>query len=253
MRAALRAHLPVLLALGLCPVAALLIGTDPAEPVGRAEALAGAEAALGLHVEPAAHAWLDAHNPLLMTLAGVVYVIAHVAVTGWALIWTWCLRRDAFPLVRDTLVVTQVLIVAIAVAMPTAPPRLVPGMGIGDEVAATWGGTAAGLAHAFQSPFAAMPSGHVAFALVAGGAFAALGDRAWLRAFGRLHPPLVLALVVVTGNHLWLDAAAALAVVAVAFAIARARRAPAGAVGRFVRGPAPGPGRARGRASAERA
>jgi hypothetical protein len=151
MSAAVRAHLPVLAALALCPLAALLIGADPAAPVRRAQALIGAERALGVHVEPAAYAWLAGRSAALMTLCGVLYAVAHVAVTGWALIWTWCLRRDAFPLVRDTLVLTQVATLAVGVVVPTAPPRLVPGTGIGDQVASTWGPGAAALAHPVQS------------------------------------------------------------------------------------------------------
>ena len=111
-------------ALGLCPVAALLIGGDPAGPLARGAALADAERDAGLYVEPAAHAWV-ASRPALLTVAAIAYVVAHVAVPGWALIWTWWLRRDAFPLVRDVFLVTQALTVALYVLVPTAPPRLV--------------------------------------------------------------------------------------------------------------------------------
>ena len=56
---------------------------------------------------------------------------------------------------------------------------------------------------------AAVPSGHVAFALIAGGVFARMGDMAWLRAFGWVYAPFVVAVTVVTANHLLLDAVAA--------------------------------------------
>lgn len=46
----------LLAGLGLCPIAALLIGDDPAAPVARAETLISAERAFGIHVEPAVHA-----------------------------------------------------------------------------------------------------------------------------------------------------------------------------------------------------
>jgi membrane-associated phospholipid phosphatase len=74
-------------------------------------------------------------------------------------------------------------------------------------------------AHLLQSPFAAMPSGHVAFALIAGGTFTVLGDRRWLRGFGRAYPPLVVTVTIVTGHHLWLDAVGAVLVVATASAV----------------------------------
>jgi hypothetical protein len=213
----------VLGALALCPAAALLIGDDPAAPIARARTLIDAEQALGLHVEPAAHAWaLD--RPALMQAAGVFYVVAHIGVAGWALIWTWCLRRDRFAAVRDAFLWTQLLLVVLYVVIPTAPPRLVPGAGFADTLSGLWGREAADSAHMLQSPFAAVPSGHVAFALVAGLTFARIGDQAWLRAFGWAYPMLMLAVTVLTGNHLLLDAAASVVVVAAASLLALRRQ-----------------------------
>ena len=171
MPAGARQTVVLLAALGLCPLAALLIGDDPAGPLARGAALAGAERDLGLHVEPAVHAWALRY-PALITAAGVFYIVAHIGVAGWALIWTWWLRRDAFPVVRDVFLATQVLTVALYALVPTAPPRLVEPGAFEDTLAVVWGGAAADSAHLLQSPYAAMPSGHVAFALVAGGTFA---------------------------------------------------------------------------------
>jgi hypothetical protein len=68
-----------------------------------------------------------------------------------------------------------------------------------------------------------MPSGHVAFALVAGATFARLGDQAWLRAFGWAYPGFVVAITMLTGHHLLLDAVGAVAVVAAVGAAVRRR------------------------------
>jgi hypothetical protein len=219
-------------ALALCPLAALLIGSDAGAPIARAESLIAAERALGIHVEPAVHAWGRGHPGLLMA-ASVFYVFAHVPVAGWALTWTWFLRRDRFALVRDTFLWTQAILVAIYVIVPTAPPRLVPDAGFTDTLTGLWGHEFADSAHLLQSPFAAVPSGHVAFALIAGGVFACLGDMAWLRAFGWVYAPLVVAVTLVTANHLLLDAVAAACVVGCAY-----RLASSGALRRAVRGSA---------------
>jgi hypothetical protein len=219
---ALRSTLLLLAALALCPVAALLIGDDPAGAVQRGRWLQGAEAWLGIDVERAVHTW-GLGLPWLMDAAGVLYVVAHVGVAGWALVWTWFLRRDRFALVRDTFLWTQLLLVVTYVVVPTAPPRLVPGSGFTDTLSGLWGHEAADSAHLLQSQWAAVPSGHVAFALVAGATFARLGDQRWLRAFGWLYPPLIVAVTVVTGNHLLLDAVAAVLVVAVASRLALRR------------------------------
>jgi hypothetical protein len=211
----------LLAALALCPLAALLIGDDPAAPVARARALIDVERALGLHVEPAAVAWARGHGTLL-DLAAAFYLAAHVGVAGWALVWTWFLRRDRFAVLRDTFLWLQGLLVLGYVLVPTAPPWLVPETGIENAVGGLGGGVLES-GHVLQSPYAALPSGHVAFALVAGAAFARWGDQAWLRAFGWGYPPLVVAVTVVTGNHLLLDAAAAAGVTALACGLAAGR------------------------------
>ena len=218
-----RQSLALLAALALCPLAAQLIGGNAAGPVARADALIDAERALGLYVEPAVHAWAVGHRELLTT-ASVFYVLAHVPVAGWALIWTWFLRRDRFRLVRDTFLWTQALLVVVYLLVPVAPPRLVPGAGYTDTLTGLWGKELADSAHVLQSPYAAVPSGHVAFALIVSGVFARLGDRAWLRAFGWAYAPVVVAVTVITANHLLLDAVAAAVVVACALGLAARAR-----------------------------
>ncbi len=144
-------------------------------------------------------------------------------VAGWALIWTYHLRPDAYPRLRNAFLVTQALLVALYVAVPTAPPRLLREEGFRDTLTGLWGEGLAESAHLLQSPYAAMPSGHVAWALLAGVVFVRLGDRRWMRAFGWIYPPLVVVVTVVTANHFWLDAAGAAAVVAVAGLAVRVR------------------------------
>ena len=214
--------LVVLAALALCPLVARLTGEHGATAVDRARALMAIEQALGIDIERAVHHWAVA-RPALLAVASALYLVAHVAVAGWALIWTWFVRRDRFRVVRDTFVCTQGLLVALYLLVPTAPPRLVPGEGYADTVAGLWGAGFTDSAHLLQSPYAAMPSGHVAFALVAGGTFARLGDMRWLRAFGWAYPPVMILATVMTANHLLLDALAAAIVVAAAYGVASRR------------------------------
>jgi membrane-associated phospholipid phosphatase len=225
VRPGARETLLLLAALGTYPLAALAIGDDPAAPLARARAFADAERALGLFVEPSVYAWTAQHGWLL-TLAGFFYIWAHVPVAGWALIWTWYKRRDLFPRLRNVFLVTQGLLVATYVAIPTAPPRMLREEGFSDTLTGLWGEQLAESAHLLQSPYAAMPSGHVAWALIAGGLFALFGDRRWMRAFGWVYPPLVVLVTVMTANHFWLDAVAALALVATSVFLATVRAWP---------------------------
>ena len=122
---------------------------------------------------------------------------------------------------RNLFLATQALTIVIYLALPVAPPRLLLDGGFADTLTGLWGREFADSTHLLQSPFAAMPSGHVAFALVAGGTFALLGDQRWLRVFGWLYPPLVVAVTLGTANHFWLDATGAVAVVALSVALSR--------------------------------
>ena len=194
-----------------------------AEAIARARDLAAAERSLGVFVEPAVHGWAEG-LPALMAVACVIYLLAHVPATAGALVWARLEHPRAFPWLRDVFVATQLLVLAGAMVAPTAPPSRLPEEGFADATGAFWGGATTGGAHVLQSPFAAMPSGHVAFALIAGGAVAVLARRRWIRALGALYPVLVVAITVMTANHFLLDAAGAVVAVAAGLGATALRR-----------------------------
>jgi hypothetical protein len=103
------------------------------------------------------------------------------------------------------------VVVAGYLLVPTAPPRMLRG---GPEPA-SW-------AHSLQSQYAALPSGHVAFAVVVAGVVG-LQVRA-LRRVAPLYPLLVSAVVIATGNHLWIDAVAGVAAAGAGLVMARTWR-----------------------------
>ena len=108
---------------------------------------------------------------------------------------------------------------------PTAPPRLA-GVGIGDTVSgATSINLTSHLASSFYNPYAAVPSMHIGFALLIGVTVARLARRRSVRIGAVLYPLFVLLVIVATGNHFFLDAAAGAAVAFLATAgVAAARR-----------------------------
>jgi PAP2 superfamily len=169
-----------------------------------------AERALGLAFEPAAHAWA-AGVPGLLGVLWTLYLFAHLPAVAGALVWAWLERPSAYRAARDVFLIAQAITLAGYVLVPAAPPRLLPelGMAAGAE-------PGEGLAGLLQSQYAALPSGHVVFALVAAGIVVALVRRPLVRAAAALYPPLVIAATILTANHFWLDAAAAAAVVALA-------------------------------------
>jgi hypothetical protein len=185
------------------------------------------EHSLGLFWEPALHGWAQSH-PLVMDTASWLYVNSHFAVTTLALGFIYVRRNSSFYWIRNMFMVAMGIALAVYALYPVAPPRLVPELGFGDPVAEVTGVTAAGAGTGvLYNPFAAVPSMHVAFALMVAVPMAGLVRANWVRRLWLAYPALVTAVVVVTANHWWLDAVLGALVVAVsasaAFGMARMR------------------------------
>ena len=73
----------------------------------------------------------------------------------------------------------------------------------------------------FYNPIAAMPSHHVAFAVVTGSGLAARAGGALARSAWRAYAPAVAIVVVATGNHFVADVAAGAALGLVARSVVR--------------------------------
>jgi PAP2 superfamily len=215
LKQALRDAAPVALVLALCPIVALLAG-GPAVPLERTHALISAERSLHLFFEPTVYRWFAA-RPWAMGMADFGYAAIHLPVMLGVLAWVWLKRPEAFRLARNTFVAAQALLVAGYVLVPTAPPRMVASLGF-DPL----GPASSGLDRIAMSPYAAMPSGHAAFAAIAAGIVIGLVRHPAVRLLAALYPAAVLLEIVGTGNHLWLDAAAGTAAAALGLAIVRA-------------------------------
>lgn len=181
-----------------------------------ARTLLEVERALGLFFEPALQAWALGSS-WAGTAAGWAYVNTHFVITTAFLVWLYLARNSAFYYVRNTFMVAMGLALVVYTAFPTAPPRYMPEWGFTDTVANLFGeGVEHGAVDALYNPFAAVPSMHVAFALmIAVPAVRLVRTRAAKVAWA-LYPLWVTFVVVATGNHWWLDAALGAIVAAVA-------------------------------------
>ena len=192
-----------------------------------ARALVDAERSLGLFFEPGLQAWARGEE-WIMWFANTMYVNSHFVVTTTFLIWLYLARNHAYYFVRNMFMVAMGLALVGYVAFPTAPPRFLPEWGFTDSVANFVGETAEQSANVLYNPFAAVPSMHVAFALmIAVPAFVLVKHRIF-KVFWAVYPSIVTFVVIVTANHFWLDAAlgalvAAVSAYAAGAAFARAR------------------------------
>jgi membrane-associated phospholipid phosphatase len=184
-----------------------LVDGRAATAFDNARELIGIEQALGLFVEPSIHAWAEGSDWLIDT-ASWLYVNSHFAVTVLTLAFIYLRRNDAFYFVRNMFMVSMGIALVAYAAYPTAPPRFMPEWGFKDSVA-DFTGVASNSASAdlLFNPFAAVPSMHVAFALMLCLAMCRISSRTWVRAIWIAYPALVSFAVVATANHWWLDAA----------------------------------------------
>lgn len=156
-------------------------------------------------------------------IAHALHVGYAAANIGLSVAWLIALqRRDdpAYPRERRAALAVFLGALPVFLAMPTAPPRTEPGYVV-DTMAVSGIDIEHDLLVRFYNPIAAMPSHHVAFAVVtgmglAGRARSPLGRAAW-----RAYPALVALIVVATGNHYVLDVPAGAALGAAARVLTR--------------------------------
>ena len=204
-----------------------LVDGQTAVAFDHARDIVAAERAMGLFFEPG---FQDAvlTQTWLRDFANFMYVNSHFMITTTFLIWLYLARNHAYYYVRNMFMIAMGLALVGYVVYPTAPPRLLPEWGFTDTVAEAVGPAVQNTSEVLYNPYAAMPSMHVAFALMIGIPAMKLVANQALRYVWAGYPALVTFVVVATGNHFWLDAAFGAAVAAVSAytahaALARAR------------------------------
>jgi hypothetical protein len=166
--------------------------------------LIGAEQSLGLFLEPAVHAWAEGRG-WAIDAASWMYVNSHFTITTVTLAYLYLRRNERFYFVRNMFMIAMGIALVGYVAFPTAPPRLMPEWGFHDSVAELTG-VDAQASNALFNPFAAVPSMHVAFALMLAVPMASMARRRSVRLAWRCYPAVVTFVVIATANHWWLDA-----------------------------------------------
>jgi PAP2 superfamily len=162
------------------------------------------EERLGLKVEPAVQRALLRYPKVVHGL-NVGYGLFNVTLTvGW-LVLLFGRRDESYHRFRRACLLAHVGAQPVFFLFPTAPPRVLDGFV--DTLSEVSG---LDLEHPlivrFYNPVAAMPSLHVAFAVVTGAEIAERSGSALVRVAAHAYAPLVATVVAGTGNHYVLDA-----------------------------------------------
>ena len=164
------------------------------------------EERLGIHVEPAVQRGL-LRFPRLVHGLNIGYALFNVSLTvGWLLVLYR--RRDPdYHRLRRACLLAHAAAEPVFLLFPTAPPRVLDGFV--DTLSEVSG---VDLEHPFlvrfYNPVAAMPSLHVAFAVLTGAAIAERTDSVAVKSAAYAYAPVVSLVVAGTGNHYVLDAVA---------------------------------------------
>jgi hypothetical protein len=186
------------------------------------------ERRLGLDLEPRAQE-LFLGRKRVLALLNLSYVMLNVGLTvGW-LALLFRRRHPEFHRLRSAAVLSILGSCPVFLLFPCAPPRSL------DDFVDTVG-TLVDMDGRFVSctynPIAAMPSIHLAAAVVTGAGLRQTARSPLVRGIGVVYPPAVFATVVVTANHYVLDGIAGSALAAIALRLAGlTARSSAGSIG----------------------
>lgn len=178
-----------------------------------------ANALFELSIQGAIHS-----SELLVTLTAWTYWLSQFTVLGLALLWVYFRRHEHFTRFRNLVMFANLIGLAGYVLLPTAPPRMFPGVGFQDTLSLFSSlNHGSALIELGSNPYAAMPSLHAADALIVGVTVALLVRNRFLKVLWLAWPLWVWFAVIATGNHFWLDIAAGV-LVAIAAALVLERR-----------------------------
>jgi hypothetical protein len=182
--------------------------SNPAVAFSNARAIVDFEQSTGLFFEQGLQAWAMGQR-VLIDMANFMYVNSHFVMTTGALVWLYLRHNERFYFVRNMFMVAMGLALVGYVLMPTAPPRFFSELGFVDTIAYYVNVKHdSGLVALFFNPYAAVPSMHVAFALMISIPALLVVRHRIAKVLWGLYPLLVTFVVIVTGNHWFMDAVA---------------------------------------------
>ncbi len=185
-----------------------IVEGDANEAFAHARDLISLERGMHLFVEPSIQAWASGSH-VVMLLSSWIYVNAQTSVTVCALIYLYMKHNRNFYFVRNMFMIAMALALIGYVVFPTAPPRFMPEWGFIDSVSDLTGvkvGHQSASINALTNVYAAVPSMHVAFALMIGWTLARLVRSPIARVAWILYPFMMAFVIIVTANHFILDA-----------------------------------------------
>jgi len=195
--------------------------SNAATAFSNARGIVELEQSTGLFFEHGLQTWAMGQR-VLIDFANFMYVNSHFVMTTSVLVWLYLRHNERFYFVRNMFMVAMGLALVGYVLLPTAPPRFFPELGFVDTIAYYVNVKHdSGLVALFFNPYAAVPSMHVAFALLISIPTLLIVKNRAAKVLWALYPVMITFVVLVTGNHWFFDALAGAAVAGTAALVAQ--------------------------------
>jgi hypothetical protein len=189
--------------------------------LSNAHAVVAFERATGLFFEPQLQRLALPYHDLIVA-SNWLYVNVQFTINALFLAFLYAYRNEIFYFVRNMFFVAMGIALVVHLAVPVAPPRMLPQLGFVDTIhQIAHINQDSGAVSMFVNPYAAVPSMHMCFALLIALTAVVLTRRRWLKLVFLVYPALVLAVIVVTANHFLFDALTGAVTAVVAFVAAK--------------------------------
>ncbi len=200
---------------------------NPARAYANAERLIGWQKAIGLFHERQMQIWALNFTPAIV-VANYFYGSVYIAATLFGLGFLYVRFPDDYSLWRTTLLIGTLLGLIGFATFPLMPPRLLDSMGGAHygfvdtlvKYPTFWSFNSEGM-KSISNQFAAMPSLHCGWAMWGTAVFYPRVRSWWAKSLAVLYPIVTITVVIITGNHYWLDAVGGAVIFLAGFAIAR--------------------------------
>lgn len=196
--------------------------TQVDDAVDRGVDMVRLEKNLGIFWEVEFQSWVVSYGGVVKAL-NWFYLFGHLPVIGGLAVWLYFWHRPQYLFMRNAFLLSGAIALIFYVNFPTAPPRLLPdsmGFGFVDTVVQQYQESRPLTPSWFVNEYAAFPSMHIGWNLLAGMAVWLATRNIFIRAFALLMPAAMFADIILTANHYIIDGLASLPVIALAIGIA---------------------------------
>jgi PAP2 superfamily len=196
-------------------------GGNTAVAFSHSRELISLERSLHIFVEPTIQGWATSSYALI-AIAAYIYINAQTTILIALLLYLYIAHNRCYYFVRNMLFVGMFIGLIGYAVFPTAPPRFLPEWGFIDTIRQVTGVSGnSTIANVFFNPYAAVPSMHVACAVMLGWTLSRLVRLRVAKVFWATWPVFITFMTVITANHFLIDAVLGLFVAGVSFAAAR--------------------------------